>query len=136
MKQRNHLKNLENNGYPFAKISTDSVQLNNNKLEFQYNIEKGKLITIDSFINYGNSKITKGFIQNYIQIKSKKPYNESKIINIDKQLQKLPYAELTAPSKILFRDDKADIHLFLKKRKVNSFDFLIQFYQVAIVAKF
>ena len=121
------LKNLENNGYPFAKISTDSVQLNNNKLEFQYNIEKGKLITIDSFINYGNSKITKGFIQNYIQIKSKKPYNESKIINIDKQLQKLPYAELTAPSKILFRDDKADIHLFLKKRKVNSFDFLIGF---------
>ena len=69
------------------------IQLNNNKLEFQYNIEKGKLITIDSFINYGNSKITKGFIQNYIQIKAKKPYNESKIINIDKQLQNLPYAE-------------------------------------------
>lgn len=121
------LKSLENNGYPFAKVTTDSIVLKDKKLEFQYKIDKGKLITIDSFINYGNSKITKGFIQNYVQIKSKKPYNESKILNIDKQLQKLPYAELTAPTQVLFRDDKADLHLSLKKRKVNSFDFLIGF---------
>ncbi|MFN8284816.1 MAG: hypothetical protein U0U67_16450 [Chitinophagales bacterium] len=121
------LKSLENNGYPFAKVTVDSVVLNDKKLEFQYKIEKGKLITVDSFKNFGNSKITKGFIQNYVQIKSKKPYNESKVLNIDKQLQKLPYAELTAPTQILFRDDKADLHLFLKKRKVNSFDFLIGF---------
>ncbi|HRB19886.1 MAG TPA: hypothetical protein PKZ14_07375, partial [Chitinophagales bacterium] len=34
---------------------------------------------------------------------------------------------LKQPSIVLFRDDKADIHLYLDKRKVNSFDFLIGF---------
>lgn len=121
------LRQLENSGYPFAKVFTDSVQIKNDTFSYQTKIEKGKFVKIDSFINYGNSKITKGFIQNYTQIKSKKAYNESKIINIDKQLQKLPYAELTQPTQIVFRDDKADIHMFLKKRKVNSFDFIIGF---------
>lgn len=121
------ITNFENNGYPFAKVSSDSIQLNDSSLSFSYTIDKGKLITIDSFINHGSSKLTKGFIQNYVLIKSKQPYNELRIKEIDKLLQKLPYAIIRQPSNILFRDNKADIHLYLDKRKVNSFDFLIGF---------
>ncbi|MDB5227484.1 MAG: hypothetical protein JWN78_1677 [Bacteroidota bacterium] len=121
------IRSFENSGYPFAKVSSDSVELNDSALTFKYNIDKGKFITIDSFINHGSSKLTKGFIQNYVLIKSKQPYNESKILNIDRLLQKLPYAAIRKPSDIYFRDDKADIHLYLDKRKVNSFDFLIGF---------
>lgn len=121
------IKMLENNGYPFAKIASDSVVWSDSSLSFKNTIEKGKYITIDSFVNHGNSKLTKGFIQNYILIKSKQAYNESKIKNIDKLLQKLPYATLQSPTKIYFREEKADIHLYLNKRKVNSFDFLIGF---------
>ncbi|MCB0508225.1 MAG: hypothetical protein R2739_00975 [Chitinophagales bacterium] len=121
------LQKLENNGYPFAKITTDSLMLSDSSLSFTYNIEKGKFITIDSIVNYGTSKLTKGFVQNYILVKSKQAYNESRVQNIDKLLQKLPYANIRQPSKILFRDDKADLHLYLDKRKVNQFDFLIGF---------
>lgn len=121
------LRQLENNGYPFAKVSTDSVLLTDTSLTLQYAVEKGRFITIDSFINHGSSKITKGFIQNYIGIKSGKPYSESRIREIDKLLQKLPYATVRQPSSILFREEKADIHLYLDKRKVNSFDFLVGF---------
>ena len=121
------VQNFENSGYPFAKITSDSIQLTDTSLSFKYDIDKGKLITIDSFINHGTSKLTKGFIQNYVLIKSKQPYNESRIKNIDKLLQKLPYAVVRQPSNVLFRDNKADIHLYLDKRKVNSFDFLIGF---------
>lgn len=121
------LRQLENNGYPFAKVSTDSVLLTDTSLTLQYAVEKGRFIAIDSFINHGSSKITKGFIQNYIGIKSGKPYSESRIREIDKLLQKLPYATVRQPSSILFREEKADIHLYLDKRKVNSFDFLVGF---------
>lgn len=121
------VQNFENSGYPFAKITSDSIQLTDTSLSFKYDIDKGKLITIDSFINHGTSKLTKGFIQNYVLIKSKQPYNESRIKNIDKLLQKLPYAVVRQPSNVLFRDNKADIHLYLDKRRVNSFDFLIGF---------
>lgn len=118
---------LENNGYPFAKVMTDSIQLTDSSLSYSYEVDKGKLIAVDSFINHGTSKLTKGFIQNYVLIKSKQPYNEARIKNIDKLLQKLPYAIVRQPSNVLFRDNKADIHLYLDKRKVNSFDFLIGF---------
>ncbi len=121
------IQNLENNGYPFAKVTSDSIQLNDSSVSYKYDVDKGKLILIDSFINHGTSKLTKGFIQNYVLIKSKQPYNESRIKDIDKLLQKLPYAIVRQPSNILFRDNKADIHLYLDKRKVNSFDFLIGF---------
>lgn len=121
------ITNFENNGYPFARVTSDSIQLNDSSLSFSYDIDKGRLITIDSFINHGTSKLTKGFIQNYVLIKSKQPYNESRIKDIDKLLQKLPYAIIRQPSNILFRNNKADIHLYLDKRKVNSFDFLIGF---------
>ena len=121
------IQNLENNGYPFAKVTSDSIILNDSSVSFKYDVDKGKLILIDSFINHGTSKLTKGFIQNYVLIKSKQPYNESRIKDIDKLLQKLPYAIVRQPSNILFRDNKADIHLYLDKRKVNSFDFLIGF---------
>lgn len=118
---------LENNGYPFAKINTDSVVLTDSSLSYKYTIDKGKFITIDSFVNHGTSKLTRGFIQNYVLIKRKQAYNESRIQNMDKLLQKLPYASIKYPSQITFRDDKADIHLYLNKRKVNTFDFLIGF---------
>lgn len=121
------LQQLENSGYPFASIENDSVVLDDKTLKLNYAIEKGKFITIDSFINHGSSKLTKGFIQNYVLIKSKQAYNESRILQIDALLRKLPYATLRQPTQILFRDDKADIHLYLDKRKVNSFDFLIGF---------
>ncbi|MEN9449293.1 MAG: hypothetical protein RJA25_2583 [Bacteroidota bacterium] len=121
------IQDFENNGYPFAKIVSDSVVLTDSSLRIKYAIDKGNLITVDSFLNHGTSKLTKGFIQNYILIKSKQPYNESKIRNIDLLLQKLPYATIKQPTSIIFRDNKADIHLYLDKRKVNSFDFLIGF---------
>ncbi len=121
------ITNFENNGYPFAKVIADSVVLTDSSLSFNYNVDKGKFVTIDSFINHGSSKLTRGFIQNYVLIKRKQPYNESRIQNIDKLLQKLPYATIRQPSTIVFRDNKADIHLYLDKRKVNSFDFLIGF---------
>ncbi len=121
------VRNLENSGYPFAKVLSDSLELSDTSIGIRYNVDRGRYIRIDSFINYGSSKLTKGFIQNYVLVKSKQAYNESKIKNIDKLLQKLPYATVRQPSAIYFRDDKADIHLFLDKRKVNSFDFLIGF---------
>lgn len=126
-KKEELLQNLENNGYPFAKVSTDSINLTDSSLSYQYSIDKGSLITIDSFVNHGTSKLTKGFIQNYILIKSRQAYNEARIKKIDQLLQKLPYATVRQPSNVLFRDNKADIHLYLDKRKVNSFDFLIGF---------
>ena len=39
---------LENNGYPFAKISLDSVVINQGAIQAVLNVEKGPLYKIDS----------------------------------------------------------------------------------------
>lgn len=121
------MQKLENNGYPFAQILVDTISFSNDSLLVNYKIDSGSLVLIDSFVNHENAKISKNFIQNYIGIKSGKLYNEKKIASIDALLNKLPYTEMTQPTKINFREDKADIHLYLKKRKVNKFDFIIGF---------
>ena len=121
------LKAAEETGYPFANVEMDSLNLQNDTLYVNYKVDKAQLVTIDSFINHQNAKISKSFIENYTGIKKGKPYAESKILNIDNLLNKLPYTELTQPTGINFRGDKADIHLYLKKRKVNKFDFVIGF---------
>jgi outer membrane translocation and assembly module TamA len=131
------LLNAENIGYPFANVVLDSFYFDKDTFKVEYKTNSNNLIIVDSFINHGNAKISKSFIENYIGIRSGKPYNESKVINIDKQLNKLPYTELTQPTGINFRIDKADIHLYLNKRKVNKFDFIIGFLpNNAITGKF
>lgn len=122
-----YVRELENKGYPFARVRLDSLLLNGNSLVYRYRVDTGKLVLIDSFVNHGSSKISRNFIQNYIGIKKGSPYNESRVQNIDRLLAKLPYASVREGTTIIFRDDKADLHFALDKRKVNSFDFLVGF---------
>lgn len=121
------LSDAENSGFPFATVKIDSIYFTSDTLNVSYVFDKQNLVTIDSFVNHQNAKIAQSFIENYTGIRKGKPYIETKVLNIDKLLNKLPYVEVTQPTAISFRADKADIHLHLKKRKVNKFDFIIGF---------
>lgn len=121
------LINLENNGYPFASIAIDSIIWDSTSINYQLSIDTGRYILIDSLTNLGNAKIHLNYLQNYLNIKRNKPYNESKIKSIDELLYKLPYVNINQPTKILFKEDKANVYFSLDKRKVNKFDFIVGF---------
>ncbi len=118
---------LENTGYPFAKISTDSAVFNSNGISAVINLQKNTLIKIDSIIYKGKIKISSKYLNNYISIRKGDVYNQYKIDNISKDLEKLPYISITKYPEIEFRDNKADIYLYLTSKKSNYFNGIIGF---------
>ena len=60
--QQDVLNYFENNGYPFAKVFLDNVNLNETSIEALLKIDKGIVYKIDSIRVFGPAKISKNFI--------------------------------------------------------------------------
>ena len=116
------LNELENNGYPFAKIKFDSLNISENKINVILNIDKGKLITLDSVIIKGNTNTKLLFFKRYLKLYKTRNYNEKLFASIDRKLKKLDFITVKKTSDILFYDDKVKINLYIDKQKINRFD--------------
>src|SRR5215203_3406026 len=64
--QEQLLTYLENNGYPFAKIVLDSINIKENQVEALLKIKRGYLYKLDSIYLQGNAKISREFLQQYL----------------------------------------------------------------------
>ncbi|MBS1764860.1 MAG: BamA/TamA family outer membrane protein [Bacteroidetes bacterium] len=115
----------ENHGYPFAEIKLVNQNWEGNTLSGQIHIEKNDLITIDSVIVRGNAKLSRIYLQNYINIKNGDVYNESVIRGISIRLKELPMVNETAPFIVSFEGGKAIIILSLANRKASQVDGII-----------
>lgn len=112
----------EENGYPFASIQLDSLDINENKISAQLNLTKGTFYKVDSVLIKGDAGISSQYIQNYIRIKEGDIYNEVFIKKISTRIKELPFVTETDPFKILFTESKTKIYLNLKKRKASRFN--------------
>ena len=119
----------ENHAYPFASIRLDSIEIKNNLISASLNLEKNNKIIIDSIITNGNVKISQIYLTNYLGIKPGDDYNEEKIRKISIRLKELKFIKENKAFKVLFTKDKAQIELFLEKKKANQFDGIIGFSQ-------
>ncbi len=71
---------LENNGYPFAKISLDSVLINQGAIQAVLDVEKGPLYKIDSIHINGTAKISVDFMERYLGIPEGSIYKKGSFI--------------------------------------------------------
>jgi len=116
---------LEDNGFPFAEIKTDTVLLVNDSLTVKLRLDKKKFVTIDSVYIPPDARITRRYLYNYLQINPKDPYNESLIRKIPTRIKELQFLELTKPPTVTFYADKAVLNLLVKNKNQNRFDFLL-----------
>ena len=119
---RKILSSLENNGYPFAKIKLDSSKISDHGITGKLNLNRGPKIIIDSLIVKGHVEIAKGYLYQYLKIKPGDLYRETSVERIDRLMRALPFANPAQPTALLFYSDKADIYLYLNKRKASSFN--------------
>ena len=88
----NSLNFFINQGYPFAKINIDTMQINNNLLNVSISMQKNNFIVFDTiFFDDKNINLSEKFLQNFLQFKQNKPYNNNIVENIDKKLQNLEF---------------------------------------------
>lgn len=116
------LRYCENNGYPFASVKMDSIQIKDNIISGKLNLEKNKLYEIDSVIIKGDAKIKEAYIYNYLDIKPGDVYNEALIKKIKIRLKELPFVTETKPAQAAFFEDKVKLYLYLDNKKASQFD--------------
>ena len=123
--KENILKEAENNGYPFAKISISNLEIHSSNLSGELRVEKDSLVLIKELKIRGDVKINPIYVENYLGIKPNNPYDHSKILRIKNRLQELPFLETSNDPTITFFGNQAQINLELKKKRSSQFDFII-----------
>lgn len=123
----NLLDVAENNGFPFATISLDSVRITNHLLSARLHLEKGTQVQMDTIIVHGNVALSEHYLSKHFGLEHGKPYSKEKIVNIPNKVQELPYVTITQQPNLTFIENKAIVELYLEKKKANRFDFIVGF---------
>ena len=118
---------LENNGYPFAKISLDSIVIENSQVEARLKIDRGYLYKLDSIRLFGNAKISRDFLQRYLDLPNGSIYNKQKIQNVSKKIREITYVEEEQPADVAFQATGAALNLYLKAKKNSQVNLLVGF---------
>ena len=116
---------LENNGYPFAKISLDSVVIDKGAISALLNIEKGPLYRIDSIRIIGNAKISVDFMERYLGIPEGSIYRKDRLLLISKRIQELPFVQEERPWSVSMLGTGSILDLYLKPKKSSQVDALV-----------
>ncbi|MBC7425492.1 MAG: hypothetical protein H7321_03060 [Bacteroidia bacterium] len=115
----------ENNGYPFAEISLDSVEFSGNTVTGYLNATLNKLIVFDTIQIKGSARLKQSYIQQYLGIKAGAPYSEAAYRKADQKLRNLPFATPVKSTDILFITDKARPVLYINERKSDQVNGII-----------
>ena len=126
LKQR-LLNYYEKEGYPFAAVYLDSVQLGEDKINALLKADKGVLYHIDSIRVYGKVNIGKKFLQRYLSIYNGSTYNKEKLKLVDKRMQELPYLTPVQPSDLTMLGAGSVLNLYVQPRRSSQINFLIGF---------
>jgi outer membrane protein assembly factor BamA len=125
LKQEQLLTLLEENGFPFAQIFLDSVEVESDLLKAHINIVKNKMILFDSIEVIGKANISKTFLKNYLGIKQGNLYNEKLIKNANQRLYELAYIKVLKSPAVYFYGNKARPLLYIDNKKASSADGII-----------
>jgi outer membrane protein assembly factor BamA len=94
-----------------------------NRLSVRLNLAKNEAYKIDSIVVKGTGRIKSKYLQNYLGIKQKSPYNESKITPISTRLKEIAFVSETQPPEVVFGDEgKAKLYVYVDKKRASQFD--------------
>lgn len=138
--QEKLLAYLENHGYPFAQVFIDSVRIVENEVSARIFYEKGPLIFFDDIEIVGKSRlakqqkkkkkkvrITEGFVSSYLGIRKDKLYSEKLVQKVQNRMSALRYLTTYQMPYVVFKDNKAELNLFLMDRPSSKIDVLLGF---------
>lgn len=118
---------LIENGQLFSKVRLINSKIKKQSLFTELQISRSKKRSINKTIVNVYTDFPTSFIKHYLNLNDKNLLNESKIEEISKKINQLNFASEIKKPEILFSKDSTILYLYLKKKKSNSFDGLINF---------
>jgi len=126
--QKRILNYFLNNGYPFATIAFDSVQLLPNELiSAKLSIKRGILYKMDSIRIYGTAKISTNFLYHYLDISPRSLFSLEKLNKINERLLQLPYLQQTDNWTLTMLGGSYLLNLYLAPKKNNQLNVIAGF---------
>ncbi len=117
----------EKNGYPFASVYMDSLQLDKDSIQGMLKVKSGPLYHIDSIRVIGKAKLSNSFLQHYLNLPNGSVYNKEKLEQVGKRMLELPYVEEQQPSELMMLGTGSVLNLYLQPKKSSQVNFLIGF---------
>ncbi len=121
------IKVSENNGFPFASIRLDSLDIGKNQISAALNYQKGPLFVFDSINIIGKTKTKKRYLMRHLRIYKGQPYSQQRIDDSEKLLKELTFLTQQRPPEVIFTRSKTIVNLFLADKKINQIDGIIGF---------
>jgi len=112
----------DNNGYPFARVRLDSVEITGSAISAQLHITRNRFIKLDSIIIEGNATIKKNFLFHYLHIKEGAAYDEHSIKQIPQRLKQLPFLKERKTQLVKITENQNKLFLYLDKKNASQFD--------------
>jgi outer membrane protein assembly factor BamA len=125
--QQRMLSYYEKVGYPFASVFLDSVSVMHDSINALLKVNKRVLYHIDSIRVYGKIKISKNFLQHYLNIANGSIYSSEKLQQVDKKMLELPYLTPVQASDITMLASGSILNLYVQPKKSSQVNFLIGF---------
>lgn len=110
---------LQNNGFPFAKVSLemDVIQQNDNQATLQ--IDRGPEVRITKIHIKGEAEVSEKFLTNLIAIKEGDFFDQSRLNKIFTRLKQVQFLDEIKPHELLFTPDGVEVFLYLKSSPVS-----------------
>ena len=116
----------EDNGYPFAQVWLDSLQINEGKLSAALMMQTGEVFRFDTLNTEGLARVSPKFLQNYLSLKKGELFNRSKVLSISQRIAELPFLQERKKPSVKFLEDRtAVLYLFLDPKKASKWDFMV-----------
>ncbi len=124
--QQRLLETAENDGYPFAQVFLDSVQVQTDGgVTALLRVERNRYFSFKQLKIIGDVKLPKSFLPNYLGLRPGSPYSRTRVLRLRDQLRSLLFLETTANPTVTFAGSEATINLFLQRKRASRFDFII-----------
>lgn len=117
---KNGLDAYLNNGFPFATLSFENLEILDNQVLAKLKIEKGRIFSWTEIHIKGDSSITVNAIENIIGIQKGDLFNETALAQVDKRLSQVNFIKSLKPSEILFTEEGVELYLYLQGQKISS----------------
>ena len=114
----------ENNGYPFAKVYLDKVEINGDQISAHLQMNKGPLIRIGSVEIIGNLRLSPSYLSRYLSITEGDLYSRERVLRIRDRLRELPFVQIKSDPVVAFRGEIANINLYVENRSAQPLRFL------------
>ncbi len=118
---------MDNNGYPFARVYLDSLQIENQDVSAILRVDRGPRYKIDSIRVLGTVKISNQFLQRYLELPEGSIYNRDKLLRVSKKLRDLPYVQEEKPADLSMLATGSILNLYLKQRRSSQVNVLLGF---------